>query len=362
MCEQEKEFGAEPRIVVNSIMSKILTTDTAQSPTQSSTGPLVLKRHTASGDKYYLGIDGGGTKTHAVITDSECRIAGEGFSGAANPLRIGLEEAILHVEQAVADACAHAGIEIGEIESACAAIAGINHPIHYHTMKDALDDALQVAGLELVTDARAALEGALDGKAGVVVIAGTGSIAIGVNADGRQARAGGFGPTLSDEGSGYYIAQRALKAVVSSFDGRSPKTILAERICDRLGVADPSDLPGVIYNSDSEPVDIAPLAELVDEAAREGDEVARQILIAAGRELGRLAASVIDKLGLHSIAFRVACVGSVFRSGEVVLEPLREAVSRVAPHAEIGPPLHPPAIGAVKLAQKRSELSDVGSD
>ncbi len=343
-------------------MSKILTTDRTNAPNQSSTGSLVIDHRRAAREKYFLGIDGGGTKTHAVITDPECRVLGEGYSGAANPLRIGLEEALSHIEQAVADACAQAGIEIGDIDSGCAAIAGINHPIHYHTMKDALDEALSVGGLELVTDARAALEGALDGKPGVVVIAGTGSIAIGVNADGQQARAGGFGPTLSDEGSGYYIAQRALKAVVSSFDGRSPGTTLAERICRRLGVSDPSDLPGVIYNSDSEPVDIAPLAELVDEAAREGDEVARQILSAAGRELGRLAASVIDKLDLHSSAFRVACVGSVFRSGEVVLEPLREAVSRIAPHAEIGPPLYPPAIGAVKLAQKKSELTDVRSE
>jgi N-acetylglucosamine kinase-like BadF-type ATPase len=343
-------------------MSKILTTDTATAPTRSSTGTLTLDGRTPAREKYFLGIDGGGTKTHAVITDSECRIVGEGFSGAANPLRIGLDEAVLHIGQAVADACAQAGIEPGDIDAACAAIAGINHPIHYHTMKDALDEALQVGGLELVTDARAALEGALDGKAGVVVIAGTGSIAIGVNSDGRTARAGGFGPTLSDEGSGYYIAQRALKAVVSSFDGRSPETTLVERICNRLGVAYPSDLPGVIYNSDSEPVDIAPLAELVDEAAREGDEVARQILTAAGRELGRLATSVIDKLGLKSSAFRVACVGSVFRSGEFVLDPLREAVSRVSPNAEIGPPLHTPAIGAVKLAQNRSEMADVSSD
>jgi N-acetylglucosamine kinase-like BadF-type ATPase len=287
---------------------------------------------------------------------------GEGYSGGGNPLRIGLDEAVSHIEQAVADACAQAGIEIGDIDTACAAIAGINHPIHYHTMKDALDEALSVSGLELVTDARAALEGALDGKPGVVVIAGTGSIAIGVNTEGTQARAGGFGPTLSDEGSGYYIAQRALKAVVSSFDGRSARTTLAERICRRLGVADPSDLPGVIYNSDSEPVDIAPLAELVDEAAREGDEVAREILTAAGSELGRLAISVIEKLDLESSAFRVACVGSVFRSGELVMTPLRDAVLRVASRAEIGPPIHPPAIGAVKLVQKRCEISDVRSE
>jgi N-acetylglucosamine kinase-like BadF-type ATPase len=265
---------------------------------------------------------------------------------------VGLEEAVRHIDQAVADACAQAGIQLDDIDSACAAIAGINHPIHYHTMKDALNEALQIAGLELVTDARGALKGALDGGPGVVVIAGTGSIAIGVNEEGQRARAGGFGPTLSDEGSGYYIAQLALKAVVSSFDGRSPGTMLAERICNRLGVANPSDLPGVIYNSDSEPVDIAPLAELVDEAAREGDEVARQILTSAGRELGKLASSVIEKLGLGRQAFRVACVGSVFRSGEFVLKPLRDAVLDVAPHAEIGLPLYPPALGAAKLANE----------
>jgi N-acetylglucosamine kinase-like BadF-type ATPase len=267
-------------------------------------------------------------------------------------LRIGLLEAVSHIVHSVADACAQAGIEPTDISSACAAVAGINHPIHYHTMKDALDEAMQIAGLELVTDARAALEGALDGNPGIVVIAGTGSIVIGLNRDGLQARAGGFGPTLSDEGSGYYIAQQALKAVISAFDRRSPATIMSERICKRLGVAGPGDLPAVIYNSDAEPVEIASLAELVDEAAQAGDAVARGILTEAGRELGRLAVSVIDKLNLQGTEFLIACVGSVFRSGEIVLEPLRQAVLAVAPRAEIGPALHSPAIGAARLAQR----------
>jgi len=333
-------------------MSKILTSAIAETRGRRATSGRSLDQQRPSHEKLFLGIDGGGTKTHAVITDSSFRVIGQGFSGAANPLRAGLEEAVSHVEQAVSDACEQAGIELEEIDSACAAIAGINHPIHYHTMKDALDDALQIAGLDLVTDARAALEGALDGKPGVVVIAGTGSIAMGINQTGRQARAGGFGPTLSDEGSGYDIARRALQAVVSAFDDRSQKTSLTELICSKLGVASPSDLPGVIYNSDSEPVDIAHLAELVDEAARSGDEVAREILAAAGRDLGRLAISVIEKLGLSALEFRVACVGSVFRSGEFVLAPLREAVLAAAPRAQIGPPLYSPAIGAAKLAKE----------
>src|SRR5262249_6385630 len=277
-------------------------------------------------DEVFLGIDGGGTKTQAVITDSSFRVLGEGYSGGSNPLRVGLEEAVAHVDEAVSDACAEAGGKLGDITSACAAIAGINHPIHYHTMKDALDGSLRLAGLELVTDAKAALQGALDGKPGVTIIAGTGSIAMGVNESGEEARSGGWGPTLSDEGSGYDIARSALRAIISSFDGRSPRTVLAEKICSRLGIATPSDLPGVIYNSDSEPVEIAGLAELVDEAAFEGDAVAIQILGEAGAELGKLAVSVIRKLRLESTEFLVACVGSVFKSGEYVLGPLREQV------------------------------------
>jgi N-acetylglucosamine kinase-like BadF-type ATPase len=340
-------------------MSKIFTSPNTEAPVTNTPVSVGLKALSSSRGTYFLGIDGGGTKTHAVITDSACRILGEGFSGASNPLRAGLEEAVSHIERAVTDACAQARVTLQQITSACAAIAGVNHHIHYHTMKDALDQRLGLAVLELVTDARAALEGALDGHAGVVLIAGTGSIAMGVNDAGEQARSGGWGPTISDEGSGYDIARRALKAVISSFDGRSPKTILSERILNKLRISSAADLPGVIYNSDSEAVEIASLAELVTEAAREGDEVAREILSGAGRELGELVLSVIKRLGLESVSFRVACVGSVFKSGELVLAPLRESVLREAHNAEIGPPLYPPTIGAVKLAQKRCEMTDV---
>jgi N-acetylglucosamine kinase-like BadF-type ATPase len=303
------------------------------------------------GAKYFLGIDGGGTKTHAVITDESFKVLGEGMSGASNPLRAGLEDAIAHIKSAVLEACQSAGIQTREISAACVAVAGINHPIHYHTMKDSLDRALRIEHLQLVTDARAALVGALDNQPGIVVIAGTGSIAMGVNGSGEEARSGGWGPTLGDEGSGYDIARRALKAVAASFDGRSPQTVLTERFCKKLGIATTADLPGVIYNSDSEPVEIASLARLVSDAAREGDTVACQILEEAGRELGQLAISVIERLGLQRKRFLVACVGSVFQSGELVLGPFRETVLGVAPEARIGSPLFEPAMGAVKLAR-----------
>jgi N-acetylglucosamine kinase-like BadF-type ATPase len=331
-------------------MSKSLTTHQNESPRTKPALPRGLDKG-SSREMYFLGIDGGGTKTHAVIADSSCRVIGEAFSAAANALRVGLEEALSHIEQAVNEACHQAGIEPRDIASACAALAGISHPIHYHTMKDALDERLRLNHLELVTDARAALQGALDGQPGVVLIAGTGSIAMGMNEAGEQARSGGWGPTLGDEGSGYDIARHALKAIISSFDGRAPKTVLTERVCRKLGIASAKDLPGVIYNSDSESVEIASLARLVAEAASEGDKTAQNILAGAGRDLGELVVSVIRKLGLESRSFRVACVGSVFKSGECILGPLREAALAVAPKAEVGPPLFPPTIGAVKLAQ-----------
>ncbi|HVG21129.1 MAG TPA: BadF/BadG/BcrA/BcrD ATPase family protein [Blastocatellia bacterium] len=340
-------------------MSKIFNSPTTETHVTNTPMSLGIKALPSSQETYFLGIDGGGTKTHVVITDAQCRVVGEGFGGASNPLRVGLEEAVSHIGQAVAEACAQARVKLQQMSSACAAIAGVNHPIHYHTMKDALDQALGLGVLELVTDARAALEGALDGHAGVVLIAGTGSIAMGMNDAGEQARSGGWGPTISDEGSGYDIARRALKAVISSFDGRSPRTTLSERILDKLRISSAADLPGVIYNSDSEAVEIASLAEVVAAAARDGDEVARGILAGAGRELGELVLSVVRRLGLQSRPFRVACVGSVFKSGELVLAALREAVLREAPAAEIGPPLYPPTIGAVKLARKRCEMADV---
>jgi N-acetylglucosamine kinase-like BadF-type ATPase len=335
-------------------MSKHLTTHPSREPaatsrfTQSISNPI----HNAP---CFLGIDGGGTKTHAIITTASYKIIGEGFSGASNPVRVGFDTAVANINQAIKQACEQAHIAPHDIAAGCAAIAGISHPIHYHTMRKALDARLRMDHLELVTDARAALEGALDGRQGIVLIAGTGSIAMGMNDARKVERSGGWGPTLGDEGSGYDIARQALKAVAASFDGRAPRTMLTERICRELGITSAKDLPGVIYNNEAASTQIASLARLVADAAAEGDAVARQILAQAGRDLGELAVSVIHKLHLEAAAFRVAYVGSVFKAGDCVLEPLRAAVLRVAPRAEVGPPLRSPEIGAVKLAQAAVE-------
>jgi N-acetylglucosamine kinase-like BadF-type ATPase len=311
-------------------------------------------------DAIFLGIDGGGSKTHAVLTDSRLRVIAEGFGGPANPARVGVDQALSSISDAIAEACFAAGISLDQVTSACAALAGVGDSAHYDPMNQAIRREFGLNKILLVTDARAALEGALEGEPGIVVIAGTGSIAMGVGDSGEPARSGGWGPLLGDEGSGYDIGRQALRAVAASFDGRAPRTQLTDLVSARLGIETPADLPAAIYGNGFDHAEIASLAELVWQAAQLGDAVAQAILADAGRALGELAVSVIRRLGLESRPLRIACVGSVFNSGEFVLNAMKEAVSRVEPLAEIGPPPHQPAIGAVKLARRHAEeLSDV---
>jgi N-acetylglucosamine kinase-like BadF-type ATPase len=310
---------------------------------------------------HFLGIDGGGTKTQAIVIDSSNQVLGEGISGASNPLRVGIDQAMENIVLAAAEAVGRAGLRIDEVTSAVVALAGISHPLHFHAVKQALDRALGVKDLDLVTDAQAALVGALDGQPGVVIIAGTGSIALGVNRAGETARSGGWGPELSDEGSGYDIARRALRAVAAAFDGRSQSTKLSDLIFKRLGVETAADLPGVIYSSNRDPVEIASLAELVTEAAEAGDCVALSILSDAGADLGHLAVSVIERLRMASCAFRIALVGSVFKAGEPLTGSLKKRVLAVARNAEFGPPLFAPTVGAARLAQSLADIES-GND
>lgn len=317
----------------------------------NSNPDLLTTASSSSALTYWLGVDGGGTNCRAALADATGKILGTGQAAAANLVRVGLEAAIVHIQQAVAQACQEAGINAAQITGVCFGLAGVGNPQHHATMLAALHAAFPIPYLLLETDARIALAGATDLQPGVVVIAGTGSIACGINARGQFARAGGWGPAMGDEGSGYYIGRRALAAVVMAYDERGPATSLTGPICQHFRVATPPELPPVIYN---EPVkvmhEIAQLSKLVVAHAQTGDAVALDILADAAYELARAVNTVIEKLGMQAEAFRVAYVGGVFGAGELVLGPLRRAVHECAPKSEVAPPLMPPVQGAVKLA------------
>ncbi|MHB9301873.1 BadF/BadG/BcrA/BcrD ATPase family protein [Thermofilum pendens] len=197
-------------------------------------------------------------------------------------------------------------------------------------------------------DAEVALVGATLGEPGVIVIAGTGSVAGARNRRGDYARCGGWGYLLGDEGSAYWIAREALRAVLWAFDGRGPPTELTGAVLGALGLSSPEDLVPKVYAEGVGVRELARLAPLVTEAARRGDAVARRIVEEAAYHLALHVVTLVRRLGMEE-PVKVALVGGVFRAGEVVTEPLRRHLEKHF-KVELVEPKFPPAVGALLLS------------
>ena len=304
--------------------------------------------------EYVLGVDGGGTKTHAVLADEHGRVLGEGFAGPSNPVRVGVNSAAAAVREAADQACDAAGLRRADISAAEVGLAGVRRADLRERMRETLL-GLGINSLEVVTDADIALYGATNGAPGLVLIAGTGSICCGRSARGKRVCAGGWGPLAGDEGGGAWLARRALQAVAQASDGRGRGTSLARAACAYFNVPTPEDLSLAIYAPSMTNERIAGFGRYVIEEARAGDAMAREITTDAGRELGKAAVAVIRKLNMERERFQVAYVGGVFHAGELILAPLREVIQGVARHAFLGPPQLPPAIAATHMARAHLE-------
>jgi N-acetylglucosamine kinase-like BadF-type ATPase len=298
-----------------------------------------------------VGVDGGGTRTRAVIMNGE-RVLGEGVAGPSNPLRVGVGNGATAIREAVDKACAAALIHRDDLVAAGVGLAGIRRKDVRARMHDVLVQTLGIENIELVSDADIALYGATDGRPGVVVISGTGSIAAGINRNGKRAYAGGWGPVAGDEGSGSWIARRALQSVARATDGRGPKTSLSEAACEYFQVTTADDLSTAIYAPTITNDRIAGFSKLVIQAAQDGDEVAREILREGGAELGKAAVSVIHQLKLDHERFQVAFVGGVFAAGELVTRSLRAQLTKNAAKAFIDNPSFSPTVAAARMAQE----------
>lgn len=300
-----------------------------------------------------VGVDGGGTKTEAVIMDTNLRVIGDGLAGPSNPLRVGIAGAAAAVREAIDSACASAKLRRGDLVAAEIGLAGARRKELRERMRETLAP-LGIGDIEVVTDADIALYGATDGAPGLVVIAGTGSICCGINARRKRFCAGGWGPIAGDEGGGAWLARRSLRAVAHAFDGRGPKTALTELACAYFHVTSADDLTTAIYAPTITNERLAGFGKDVVNAAKERDPVAQQIVADGGAELGRAAVAVIRHLQMERERFQIAYVGGVFRAaGELMLEPLRGEVKRVAPRAFFEPPHFAPAVAAARMARER---------
>jgi N-acetylglucosamine kinase-like BadF-type ATPase len=233
----------------------------------------------------------------------------------------------------------------------CLGIAGVDRPQDSEAVRGIMKRIGAKARTLVVNDALIALVAGAGDNPGIVLVAGTGSIAYGRNAAGRAARSGGWGFLLGDEGGGYWLGRSALSAVVREWDGRGPRTRLTELVLAQMALSNPTELIHEIYErGDAYRHTIAALAPLVQRAMDHGDAVAADILTRAGAELGAAVASVVSRLGMRGDVFPTVLAGGIFRGIPWLAGNVTTRLSEVAPRSHVRMLAVEPAIGAVRLA------------
>jgi N-acetylglucosamine kinase-like BadF-type ATPase len=296
---------------------------------------------------HVLGIDAGGSKTVALLADGDGRIVGEGRAGGAN-LQTEGELQVEKVLHAVIDQATQG--HTARPDAVCLGIAGVDREGDARVMRDIMRRLGFRSNTLIVNDALIALVAGAGASPGVVVISGTGSIAFGVSHRGVAARAGGWGPTLGDEGSGYWIGRRALEAVVRDVDGRGPRTQLTPRVLECFALPRPELLVSEIYHQPQGRRAIASLAPIVDQARVDGDLVAAEIMIDAADELARAAASVISRLDMRGERFPILLSGGMLKRSDWLAAEVARRMAEVAPRSEVLLLANEPVLGAVRLA------------
>ncbi len=301
--------------------------------------------------KLYLGVDGGQSATTALIGDETGRILGQGTAGPCNHAsaaegRAKLERA---VRSSVAEACRQAGLDPATVHFAVACFGMSGGP---DDKREILAAILRADRLLVTTDAVTALAGGTATGQGIVTIAGTGSIAYGRNAAGREARAGGWGYVFGDEGGAFDIVRQAARAALRAEEGWGPPTALREVLLEATGAATANDMLHRFYGDAWPRSRVAALAPMVDRAATDGDPVALRIMESAAIQLAMLAAAVRPQLWQPGVPVEVAYIGGVFRSA-----PLREKfrlLIEMEPGVRCVAPLHGPDRGALLEAYRKN--------
>ena len=295
----------------------------------------------------FLGIDGGGSKTTCLIGD-ESSILGKGSAGASNVIRVGEIETRASLNDAVQQACAAARVSPAQIHRTCVGLSGAARPEISSVARRLLSEIVP-GEVEIVGDTTITLAAAFGSGPGVIVIAGTGSIAYGRNAAGETMRAGGWGFAISDEGSGHWIGRAAVTAAMRRLD-ENGNSSLFERILKTWKLGSRDEL--VVAANATPPPDFATLVPLVLTAADAGDETACSVLENAGAELARVAKIVISRLFQGESRPRVAMSGGVFQNSALVREYFCMSLRSAYPSVSISDDTVDPVRGALELARK----------
>lgn len=300
---------------------------------------------------YMIGVDGGATGTVAILTEADGTVVQTAKAKASNYIAVGEANAKEALHTVIQEVVQKAGKSLDDCAVAVFGLAGLNAP-HDAEVYQSLIDPIGLGGdVHIENDIVIAWAASTSCQPGVVVIAGTGSSAFGVNANGDRVKALGWDYILADQGSGYWIGLAGVRAAIKAWDGRIPSTPLLETMLSHYGLEKPEDMLSYAHSEAFDKTNIASFAQHVSRCANaHNDAAAQAILRQAGEELGQAVIAVINRLGIADEAFTVGMVGGAFRSGDYLTKPFNDQIMAVAPKASIEFARYPSVIGAVIYA------------
>ena len=306
----------------------------------------------------YIGIDGGGSRTRGVLYRDDRELA-QAETGTARVGSVGIVESCERLLNLIGELCTNAGVSPQEIDAVALGLAGVwlrEEQIRSQQLLQlfARERKIEFDYLTVTSDAAIALEGAFGGGTGIVLIVGTGTIAVGKTAGGEIVRCGGWGIELSDEGSGAWIGREALTAVAHAFDGRGDKTAFADMLISLFPTINPAQPRTFVAAYNERMFDYPSVVPMVFECAAKGDAVCREIISRAADHLMLMLDVLCKKYFAGLDRVPVACVGGIMESetalAGIIAERL-EAHERLFKSPLQGTPLD----GAIALARQALE-------
>lgn len=297
--------------------------------------------------QYVIAVDGGGMKTVGLLADGTGAVLANAEAGASNAHAVALNVVKKNLSSLISQLTSSAGIESNQVGGICLGLAGIDRPADKVLISKIVGEFVPSAKILAMNDSVIALIGGCLKPYGIIVVAGTGSIAYGINKQGNDARAGGWGHILGDEGSGYAIGLKALRAVCRAHDGRGTETILMELVLKTLALNTPEDLIGWVKEIDGDKATIGEVAPLVFQAFERGDQVAKEILEAESYELALTADAVRRKLfSPDDRSFDIVVGGSSLRKSNSYLDLFRSQIEKFVAGVSVLLPKEEPIVGA----------------
>lgn len=304
---------------------------------------------------YVIGVDGGATKTAAILADEQGHILSRAVAGASNYHAVGRESAGAALKEAIEAVVAQSRKSLDDCQMAILGLAGVNNETDQQILSEEAAKIGLSNRIRVENDIVIAWAASTTCQPGVVIIAGTGSSAFGVNSDGERIKSLGWDYILADQGSGYWVGLQGLQQAICVWDGRLTEggELLYQAMLDHYKLADGSEAITLIYSSEfmkDMKTRIASFGQRVAECAKQGDRVAQQILHQAGADLGDGACAVIRRLDMTNNSFTVGMVGSTFKSGNYLMKPFTTKILDCAPQAIVQKSQYPAQVGALIYA------------